>query len=251
MRTVVFAFTRCRPVVVFNVVSAAIMNNEKTAKLIISLVESKPEIWDKCLNTYKRRNATKNAWNSICSTLNEDFPTFSYREKKSFSRLIMKKWTNIRDHWRKWKKKEKNTGKTGTRKPRKYMYHDQLKFLENNTLDLPIHVKNIKKEVVDTKVLQPIAKVDIGDSKADPICEKRVQPKRLTKTKRKVLQEKSNDTLERNGTKLTREEEENPHILFFKGILPTLNLLDSKQVVDFQIEILQLLKKIRTNSSPL
>ena len=41
--------------------------------LLISLVESRPVLWDKTDDIYKDRNETKKAWREVCICLQEDF----------------------------------------------------------------------------------------------------------------------------------------------------------------------------------
>ena len=41
--------------------------------LLISLVESRPVLWDKMDDIYRDRNETKKAWREVCICLQEDF----------------------------------------------------------------------------------------------------------------------------------------------------------------------------------
>lgn len=56
-------------------------------EFLISLVESRPVLWDKSLEIYKDRNATKNAWHEILLVVKPDFEDLEEKEKKTFGML--------------------------------------------------------------------------------------------------------------------------------------------------------------------
>jgi hypothetical protein len=49
-------------------------------EVLISLVESKPVLWDKTLEGFKDRNATRNAWSEVCLALKPDFDVIDNKE---------------------------------------------------------------------------------------------------------------------------------------------------------------------------
>ena len=56
------------------------------AEVLISLVEAKPVLWDKTLEIYKDRNATRKAWEEVCLALNPDFENNGDGEKNAFGK---------------------------------------------------------------------------------------------------------------------------------------------------------------------
>ena len=50
--------------------------------VLISLVEAKPVLWDKTLDTFKYRNLTRDAWREVCCALKNDFEVMEDKEKK-------------------------------------------------------------------------------------------------------------------------------------------------------------------------
>ena len=52
--------------------------------ILISLVEARAVLWDKTLDTFKDRNATRNAWRQVCCSLQEDFEEMESKEKNAF-----------------------------------------------------------------------------------------------------------------------------------------------------------------------
>jgi hypothetical protein len=43
------------------------------ADVLISLIEARPVLWDKTLDVFKDRIATRNAWREVCLELKPDF----------------------------------------------------------------------------------------------------------------------------------------------------------------------------------
>ncbi|CAH1955007.1 unnamed protein product [Acanthoscelides obtectus] len=49
--------------------------------ILIALVEARPVLWDKTLDIFKGRCATRKAWSQVCCELNEDFKEMRSKEK--------------------------------------------------------------------------------------------------------------------------------------------------------------------------
>lgn len=56
------------------------------SEVLISLVESKVVLWDKTLDIYKDRNATRKAWGEVCLALKPDFGSLGDKEKNTFGK---------------------------------------------------------------------------------------------------------------------------------------------------------------------
>jgi len=55
-------------------------------EFLISLVEARPVLWDKTLDVYKDRVATKNAWREVCNELNSKFEELEDSEKNQYGK---------------------------------------------------------------------------------------------------------------------------------------------------------------------
>lgn len=55
-------------------------------ELLISFVEQRPVLWDKTLDIYKDRDATRNAWKEVCMEIRGDFETLNDKEKNAFGK---------------------------------------------------------------------------------------------------------------------------------------------------------------------
>lgn len=56
------------------------------AEVLITLIQAKPVLWDKSLDIYKDRIATKNAWGDVCLALKPDFENLTSTERNSFGK---------------------------------------------------------------------------------------------------------------------------------------------------------------------
>ncbi|CAH2002782.1 unnamed protein product [Acanthoscelides obtectus] len=49
--------------------------------ILIALVQARPVLWDKTLDIFKGRCATREAWSQVCCELNEDFKEMESKGK--------------------------------------------------------------------------------------------------------------------------------------------------------------------------
>lgn len=54
--------------------------------VLISMVENRPALWDKTLESYKNKQTTFAAWKEICMALKDDFESLSDKEKNDFGK---------------------------------------------------------------------------------------------------------------------------------------------------------------------
>jgi len=56
-------------------------------ELLISLIEERPVIWDKTLDSYKNKNLKESAWKEICIILNRDFKEMEQKQRQDFGKF--------------------------------------------------------------------------------------------------------------------------------------------------------------------
>lgn len=56
------------------------------SEILITLVEARPVLWDKSLESYKDRNMTRNGWNEVCIALNSEFEELEEKEKNAYGK---------------------------------------------------------------------------------------------------------------------------------------------------------------------
>lgn len=59
-----------------------IIDNE----LLIHYVQERPVLWDKTLDVFKDRNATRDAWHEVCVQLRSDFDKLEDCKKNDFGK---------------------------------------------------------------------------------------------------------------------------------------------------------------------
>jgi thiol-disulfide isomerase/thioredoxin len=56
------------------------------SKVLISLIEDRPVLWDKTLDAFKDWIATRNPWREVCLELKPDFEELEDRAKNAFGK---------------------------------------------------------------------------------------------------------------------------------------------------------------------
>lgn len=166
-------------------------------------------------------------------------------------KLVLKKWTYVRDSWMKSLKKHKEQKRSGTcSKPsRLYVFNDQMSFLKKVTDSAVPHesIHTDKEEDVNeeagTKVTAS-TKQDVTETH-EPSS---VPSTSTTRRKRCELDAKMMRFIDHQMTlsKVQKNnEDESRHLTFFKSLLPSLSLLDEDETLEFQTNVLNLLQNIR------
>ncbi|XP_066951249.1 uncharacterized protein [Macrobrachium rosenbergii] len=217
------------------------MEHEIDIDLLISLVETKPVLWDKSLEDYKSRNLTMSAWMEVCRGLYDGFDQLSDKEKDDYGRLVYKRWRNVKDNWLKARRKasEQRKAGSGVKAAKNYIYNEQLCFLKKN---------------LDSREIEESFSVEETDNNGSVVEEESDAPKtvkesgsaapRSTKGSNK---RKLNDAEEMLMERLikTLDAAENRHLSFFKGIVPSLEKFSEDETIQFQLGVLNLLQNIR------
>lgn len=150
----------------------------------------------------------------------------------------------MRDSYRKSIVKTKSTKKSGSgvSKLKTYVYSSQLHFLdkifqERDTEDtLSQNIDNDEDVMVGTEEdpVEPVPRTSSGPAAAKP-----KSPFKKPAAKRRKL-----DSLELEMMSALREPP-NRHLSFFKGLLPSLEDFNESDTLDFQMEVLKIVKSIR------
>ncbi|CAH1994265.1 unnamed protein product [Acanthoscelides obtectus] len=217
------------------------------SEILISLVQDKPEIWDKAAEDYKNRNKKTEAWRSICAQLKEHFENLSDGERKEFGQLVLKRWNNIRDQWLKWRNRDKNSKKSGAAasKLRKYLYHEQLNFLEqglyHRSTDASMAYEHSDEAESQQQTEELQSAEDQGTATPDATKQTSQTPTaKIPSVKTTSVQQstrKRKRTLDEFELRMLKSveagDQEDRHMQFFKGILPSVQKFTDNQVVDF------------------
>ncbi|XP_071054321.1 uncharacterized protein [Onthophagus taurus] len=216
------------------------MDGNVDNEVLISLVQTKPVLWDKTLPIYKDRNATKNAWKDVCCEINKNFEDMEDKEKNEFGKAVIRRWTNLRDAFSKSTKKQQHFKKSGSAAPnvKKYVYNDQMQSLKKvyelrETVDSLGNTPNSEDGLADNNELQPASDVNEGVVRHNQATNKEKMAERFGNRKRR-----NPDEIELKMLKALEPEKPNSHMSFFEGVIPHLKKYDDSEV----LAALQLLK---------
>lgn len=153
----------------------------------------------------------------------------------------MQRWTNIRDAFAKFSKKEKEKRKYGTRpfKHKKYIYSDKLNFLKKLYITRDVE-DDFEKD--NGKIYNSEVEDDIYHK------EESTRANRIKKTDQNLgsssKKRHKSDKLEQIMLKAFQNEMLNRHSYFFNGIIPALEKFNEDEVLKFQMGALQLISNI-------
>ncbi|KAI4454943.1 madf domain transcription factor [Holotrichia oblita] len=221
-------------------------------ELLITLIEERPVIWDKTLEIYKNKVLRETAWREICVILKDGFEEMNEKERQEFVKIVLKKWTQVRDSWSKDIKKRKDEKKSGssasTYKP--YKYSDQLAFL---------------KKIIDTTVGQESGETNEGvqgcvshfekgtenakdiQSTKEGSTNSNIETKHEKKNSAKRKQAEVDNKIIKflDNVDVHKQKDEHPLLHFFKSLLPIASSLTVDETLQFQAGVINLLQNIK------
>lgn len=164
--------------------------------------------------------------------------------------MVVSKWTHIRDAWTKALKKHKDqkTSGSSTKPSRLYVYHEQMSFLKKVTNPSVVH----QSTHTDNSANETITEVDVNTDK-DP---SKQTANKATRRKRNIneVDAKMMKFIDHQiiSSKISKHnEDDNRHLLFFKGILPSLTSFDDDETLEFQAGVLGLVQNMRARKKTL
>ncbi|XP_047497808.1 uncharacterized protein LOC125044891 [Penaeus chinensis] len=161
----------------------------------------------------------------------------------STSKLIINKWKNVKDQYIKSVKKRKGKSGSAAKTVKNYIFHEQLSFLKVNMdmretessfeVDSEKSPGGLDEEREDSDVLEKAS--EVGEASATKMSVRNAPKKKKVDIEREILEHLA--------------AEENRHISFFKGLLPSLEGFTDDEILQFQsgvIGLIQNLKKTRS-----
>ncbi|XP_049808634.1 uncharacterized protein LOC126251926 [Schistocerca nitens] len=226
-------------------------------EILILAVEKRACIWDIRIEDYKDRNKKDAAWRDICCELFPDFKEHTRTERKSVGQKAQQKWRNIRDYYRKYTKKVRKPGSVALKRF-KYVYADQLGFLDpvlESRDSIPDPVPSLQEDGMEyvEQALELSLTEDNTDNQIasdDPLTPD--QPSvGSAATRRKINGSIKPDPdanfLDSTAARGPSTEDEDKS--FLDSLLPTLRSFDTDQKLEFRVEALRLLQRIRISKS--
>ncbi|XP_054275338.1 uncharacterized protein LOC128996970 [Macrosteles quadrilineatus] len=225
-------------------------------ELLIHLVQERPVLWDKTIDTFKDRNATRSAWREVCLQFRNDFDELEDNKKNAVCKEIMKRWKHLRDAFAKSEKKDKESKKSGSQasKKRKYIFNDELQFLrkiyqDRNTDESYNNEDGENKDDDDISLEEQEDSVQSVTSKVTPVVSTSATGiKETMQVKTPRRQHKKMDEVDlkiiKAIEKSEQEEKKDSKLSFFESLLPHLNKFNDNEWLQCQVEILQVISKM-------
>ncbi|CAG4935682.1 unnamed protein product [Parnassius apollo] len=192
-------------------------------------MEKRDVLWDKTLESYKDKRKTLQAWRDICTLINEDFETLLDVEKNKYGKLVVKKLKSMRDER---KLSESKSGSGANPIVHKYTYYDNIKFLSK-----------IAQHRDTESNMQPTFNTESDDSH-DTLIRKR--------KKEQVHKEKDLSVVDRrmiqfidSMQKEEKKTDDSRIMSFFKSIAPTIEKFSDDEVVEFQYQVISILRNFK------
>lgn len=141
----------------------------------------------------------------------------------------MRKWANIRDSFQRSERKLKEHSNFGHGpRPNPYIHSDLLQFLKTSTYNT-----NIDEGVCNDAQSLPIPEFSENEEESSSVSE-------LT-----VKKEFFQPSIDAEKEQFTENRDRNRHIAFFEGLLHFLDPFDEDEVIEFQLEVLNVVSDLR------
>ncbi|XP_045504383.1 transcription factor Adf-1-like [Colias croceus] len=230
----------------------ASIDYDNLSKNIIIEVEKRPALYDKSLKQYKDRNIKARLWQEVYQNVCREWTNLSEADKKNKGSSIQKKWKNMKDCFA--KELAAHQGKSGQAAPpkkRKYVHFDSMLFL----------IPSMQKRETSSNIMSSVSPQDINVS-SPASTQDRTLPATAQNSQPQIALRKKNCSGSNNSIdyekqlldilkeKQVHENEDDEEKNFALMLVPMLRKLNEDQKHYAKIEILNVLKKARSHSSP-
>lgn len=212
--------------------------------LLISEVKKRPAVYDQQEDNYSDRNKKQRCWDEICAILVPGWEDSSQLEKSCKAKEIQTRWRSLKDCFRRelhLQKKEARSGSSPSKRKR-YMFYDQLTFLE------PTLVRRATSGKASDTQESPKSEGSDSEPPQSPLPERVAQIPEPPRTKKSKSGGSSLGDFESqiigmvDSLKKRKDNEKDEDYLFVQSLLPYLKKVPEEKKIDLQIDILQLVK---------
>ncbi|KAM5135995.1 uncharacterized protein ACMZJ9_018509 [Mantella aurantiaca] len=213
--------------------------------LLISEVKKRPAVYDQTEDDYSDRNKKQRCWEEICAVLVPGWEESTQLEKCRKAKEIQTRWRSLKDCFRRelHLQKKESRGGSSPAKRKRYMFYDQLTFLEpmlmrrstsGKASDTP---ESPKSEGSDSEPPQSPLPERI------PLVSETPRPKK-TKGGAKGLGDFESQIIDMvDCLKKRRDNETDDDYMFVQSLIPYLKKVPEQKKIDLQIDMLRLVKR--------
>ncbi|XP_050672977.1 uncharacterized protein LOC126970871 [Leptidea sinapis] len=218
---------------------------------LILAIEKVPCLWNITHEDYHNKDVRDSAWEQVCKEVINNWESHTKTERLNKSADLKRKWTHVRDYYR--KEIQKNKSNPSAKKSKKYIYADILHFL------FPIFDKRTSERNSESDESDDIVK-DVNDREENTKGSKTINSPSavaplLSKTSKKrdiiyKIASSHEEKEKRKGVKpkqvFREEDDDTKFLLSFRTYMRRMNV---NQTIDFKIGMLQLVKKINMENA--
>ncbi|CAF4923917.1 unnamed protein product [Pieris macdunnoughi] len=203
---------------------------------LITAIHKRPCLWDKTVENYKDRTERRTAWEEVFTIVDDGYNDLSAEEKRITGEKIICKWTNIRDTFVKSLRTRMGAPK------RKYVYYDHLTFLlksqaeEFDTNGEPVFFINNDNTPKKDSSRKRSRRTEQVASESDYEQNSEVMLDQ-SQSDNEIEQSVLVDT---SDARVMNEDE-----AFFASLLPSVVKYNEDERLEFRMEVLGVMKKIR------
>ncbi|KAL4703258.1 hypothetical protein ACJJTC_018023 [Scirpophaga incertulas] len=223
---------------------------------LIESVKHNPMLWDRTEETYSNKMLREKVWRKICLQQNAAYDKMDETEKYAYVKLVTKKWNQLRDSWIRDAKRRKERAQNGSllSLPKRYKYYKELLFLKkvisnnSDTNDTSVKLEGREEDDGDDEITANEEYVS-EESNDETITNDDFEVKRNPAKELRVRE--STDPLtftndfQHEEIVPTYNAHTEPHLHFFKGLLPITATLNVDETLEFQSGVLSLLQRIK------
>ncbi|XP_046974620.1 uncharacterized protein LOC124540877 [Vanessa cardui] len=215
--------------------------SEEAVKLAIStermifLIKDKSCIWDRMDPSYRDKFCREKAWYEIYKELYPTFDNLKEGQKIRIGQQISKKWFNIRDAYVKSIRGPKR---------RPYIYSQAMSFLDPVILG----DRQDAQDYLEEQSMDGEPEIWLNESSFVDVDVNESQAKKPRHEIKEYLDVSENDTIVNIFSKMINREEDEDRA-FFTSITPTVKTLTDSAKIEFRIEVMKLLQKLKSDTN--
>lgn len=213
--------------------------------LLISEVKKRPSVYDQQEDDYSDRTKKQKCWEEICAVLVPSWEECTQLEKCRKAKEIQTRWRSLKDCFRRelHLQKKESRGGSSPAKRKRYMFYDQLTFLE------PMLMRRSTSGKASDTAESPKSEGSDSEPPQSPLPERIPQvsdtprPKK-TKGGAKGLGDFESQIIDMvDCLKKRRDNEADEDYNFVQSLIPYLKKVPEQKKIDLQIDMLRLVKR--------
>ncbi|XP_067000762.1 uncharacterized protein [Anabrus simplex] len=209
------------------------------SELLILEVQKHPCVYDMKNQGYKDRDVKARAWTTISKALvGEKWEELEPEERNNIGKEIQKRWKSLRDSYTRALKFQESKNGGATKGKRPYVFYRKMSFLQS-CIQLTESSRSTDESVLQAGSKDD-GKTELNNSALSDRITNKITPREPKKRKcdTDTFEKEVMDVLKSNAS----QPQQDPDEMFFLSLIPYVKSMNSSNKLNFQIEVMQLLK---------